>query len=159
MLLLPPHTTDKLQPLDVGIFGPFSRQWIDRCGDIVILISSEMRKEDFIKEYMGVHDETFRSSVIISAFKKSGIWPINRQYPAKTRCIRQILTAKNSAQTPVSATPPRTRTSFHLPMTRSSHLKEDRELAPSNSTMDLAWIRDKHGSVFKACRVVSQRTG
>lgn len=26
---LPPHTTHKLQPLDVGVFGPFQRAWAD----------------------------------------------------------------------------------------------------------------------------------
>jgi hypothetical protein len=78
VLLLPPHTTHKLQPLDVGIFGPFSRKWIDVCDDIVILTGSEMRKEDFVKQYMEVREETFRRSTIVAAFKKSGIWPVNR---------------------------------------------------------------------------------
>ena len=26
---LPPHTTHKLQPLDVGVFGPFACAWIE----------------------------------------------------------------------------------------------------------------------------------
>lgn len=78
ILMLPPHTTHKLQPLDVGVFGPFSRRWIDRCDDIVAFTGSEMRKEDFIKEYMQVRDESFRPSVIKSAFAKSGVWPVNR---------------------------------------------------------------------------------
>jgi hypothetical protein len=37
-----------------------------------------MPKEDFINEYMDVREVTFRSSTIVSAFKKSGMWPINR---------------------------------------------------------------------------------
>jgi hypothetical protein len=43
----------------------------------IILPGTEMRRGDFIKEYMGVRAETFQPSVIISAFKKSGIWPVN----------------------------------------------------------------------------------
>ena len=37
-----------------------------------------MRREDFVKEYMRVRKESFRPSTIISAFKKSGAWPIDR---------------------------------------------------------------------------------
>jgi hypothetical protein len=78
VLCLPPHTTHKLQPLDVGVFGPFQRAWIDRCDSVVELIGSEMPKEEFIKQYMDVRNISFKSITIISAFKKSGIWPINR---------------------------------------------------------------------------------
>lgn len=78
ILCLPPHTTHKLQPLDVGVFGPFQRAWLDRCDSIVELTGSEMPKEDFIKEYMQVREQSFRPSTITSAFKKSGIWPIDR---------------------------------------------------------------------------------
>jgi hypothetical protein len=67
-----------LQPLDVGVFGPFQRAWLDWCDSIVELTGSEMPKEDFIKEYMQVREQSFRPSTIMSAFKKSGIWPIDR---------------------------------------------------------------------------------
>ncbi|KAJ6469102.1 hypothetical protein DFH09DRAFT_989117, partial [Mycena vulgaris] len=36
-----------------------------------------MRKEDFVKEYMRVRENSFRESVIKSAFKKSGMWPVD----------------------------------------------------------------------------------
>ena len=78
ILCLPPHTTHKLQPLDVGVFGPFQRAWLDRCDDIAELTGSEMPKENFIMEYMQVRQATFRLPTIVSAFKKSGLWPIDR---------------------------------------------------------------------------------
>lgn len=46
---------------------------------MVELTGSEMRKEDFVNEYMDVREASFRSSTIVSAFKKSGAWPINRE--------------------------------------------------------------------------------
>jgi hypothetical protein len=46
---------------------------------VVELTGSEMRKEDFIDEYMNVREATFRASTIISAFRKSGAYPINRE--------------------------------------------------------------------------------
>jgi len=35
VLCLPPHTTHMLQPLDVGVFGPFAREWSEECDRIV----------------------------------------------------------------------------------------------------------------------------
>jgi hypothetical protein len=78
ILCLPPHTTHKLQPLDVGVFGPLQRAWLERCDCIVKLTGSEMHREDFINKYMQVRQTLIRPSTIISSFKKSGIWPINR---------------------------------------------------------------------------------
>lgn len=78
ILCLPPHTTHKLQPLNVGIFGPLQRAWLERCDAVVELTDSEMCIEDFIDEYMQVRQALIRPSMIISAFKKSGIWPIDR---------------------------------------------------------------------------------
>jgi hypothetical protein len=37
-----------------------------------------MHKENFINEYMQVQQASIRPSIIISAFKKSGTWPIDR---------------------------------------------------------------------------------
>lgn len=54
LFCLPPHTTHKLQPLDVGVFGPFQRAWIERCDEIVEDTGEEMPKSDFVREYMAV---------------------------------------------------------------------------------------------------------
>ena len=78
VLCLPPHTTHKPQPLDVGVFGLFQWAWLDLCDSVVELTGSEMPKENFIKQYMKVRSSTFKSITIISAFKKSGIWPVNQ---------------------------------------------------------------------------------
>lgn len=74
---LPPHTTHKLQPLDVGVFGPFSRLWAARCDKILDIDSQGMSREDFVKEYMGVRTSSFKATTIQRAFKKSSSWPVN----------------------------------------------------------------------------------
>ena len=51
LFCLPPHTTHKLQPLDVGVFGPFQRGWIDGCDEIVEDTGEEMPCQDFVWEY------------------------------------------------------------------------------------------------------------
>jgi hypothetical protein len=77
LLCLPPHTTHKLQPLDVGVFGPFSTAFLQCCDEIVDETGEEMPWEDFVKEYVQVRNATFKPSTIKNAWKKSGNWPIN----------------------------------------------------------------------------------
>jgi hypothetical protein len=71
LFCLPPHTTHKLQPLDVGVFGPFQSAWIDRCHEVVEETGQEIPKEDFIKEYMAVRAKTFKKSTIKSAWNST----------------------------------------------------------------------------------------
>ena len=77
LFCLPPHTTHKLQPLDVGVFGPFARVWLDRCDEYVDEYGDKMPREDFVKEYMAIRAATFKPQTIMSAFKKCGIRPLN----------------------------------------------------------------------------------
>ncbi|KIJ38018.1 hypothetical protein M422DRAFT_177172 [Sphaerobolus stellatus SS14] len=37
LLAIPPKTTHKLQPLDVGVFGPFQTAWVKHCEDCHLL--------------------------------------------------------------------------------------------------------------------------
>lgn len=59
------------------MFGPFQQAWLDRCDYIVEETGEEMRKENFVKEYMQVRQAAFKSSTIVTAWRKSGAWPIN----------------------------------------------------------------------------------
>lgn len=77
LFCLPPHTTHKLQPLDVGVFGPFQRAWIERCEEIIEDTGEEMLRSDFVGEYMAVRQDSFKERTLLQAWKKSGAWPIN----------------------------------------------------------------------------------
>ena len=43
-----------LQPLDVGVFGPFQCAWANCCDEIVDDTGEEMPHEDVVKHYMDV---------------------------------------------------------------------------------------------------------
>lgn len=73
----PPHTTHKLQPLDVGVFSSLQRKWQQRCDARLEEDGEEMPREDFVKEYMLARSESFVRSTILKAWEKSGINPFN----------------------------------------------------------------------------------
>jgi hypothetical protein len=74
---LPPHTTHRLQPLDVGVFGPLQRKWQERCDEVIGETNGEIPRSHFVKEYMDVRNKVFTKELIQSAWKKAGIWPKN----------------------------------------------------------------------------------
>ena len=77
LFCLPPHTTHRLQPLDVGVFGPLSRAYKRCCNEVFRETHIEIPIQDFVKEYMHARAEAFKPETIQTAFRKSGICPIN----------------------------------------------------------------------------------
>jgi hypothetical protein len=77
LLCLPAHTTHKLQPLDVGIFGPLATAFSRRCDEVLDQTGQEIPIDDFVKEYMVARAEAFKPETIKKAFTKSGLNPLN----------------------------------------------------------------------------------
>ncbi|KAF8805525.1 CENP-B protein, partial [Phlegmacium glaucopus] len=74
---LPPHTTHRLQPLDVGCFGPLQTAWFNRCDDILDETGEPMEMKDVVREYFVARRKAFKSENIFQAWKKSGLHPLN----------------------------------------------------------------------------------
>jgi hypothetical protein len=62
-----------LQPLDVGVFGPFACTWHKQCDDYMEEHLEEISRDQFVKHYMDVWQHTFKDTTIHSAFWKSGV--------------------------------------------------------------------------------------
>ena len=77
LFCLPPHTTHKTQPLDVGIFGPLQRHWMQRCDEVLDETGEEIPIVEFIMEYMYARELSFLPETIQSAFKRCGINPFD----------------------------------------------------------------------------------
>jgi hypothetical protein len=77
VLQLPPHTTHKTQPLDVGCFGPVKTAWLNRCDEVVDLTGADIPKSQFVNEFMTVRDQAMTPELIMSSFRKTGISPFN----------------------------------------------------------------------------------
>ena len=86
LLILPPHTTHHLQPLDVGLFSPLSQAYSTRLNAYTHggLGWISMTKRMFWPLFRDAWKDTFTSKNIQKAFKKTGIWPLNQQKTLKS---------------------------------------------------------------------------
>ncbi|PMD46398.1 DDE-domain-containing protein [Hyaloscypha variabilis F] len=77
LLILPPHTTQRLQPLDVGLFQPLSTYYLVSINHLMDSTLSKvgMTKGLFWEHFKPAFDQAFSEANIQSAFRKSGIWP------------------------------------------------------------------------------------
>jgi hypothetical protein len=77
VICLPSHTTHALQPCDVGVFGPLDSAW-----KAEVVKSSQqylaITKYNLLEHYDNARKRALKSSTIVSAFAKTGIWPFNR---------------------------------------------------------------------------------
>ena len=77
IVCLPSHTTHALQPCDVGAFGPLAQSW----KRVVTLASQSLiaiKKDNLLFYYHAARIESLKTTTIQSAFRKTGIWPLNR---------------------------------------------------------------------------------
>lgn len=79
LLSFPPHCTHRMQPLDIGVFGPFKSRLKTSFNDHMIMNPGKTIKIDDIPKLSAQpYLLSFTPTNIINSFKKSGIWPINR---------------------------------------------------------------------------------
>lgn len=74
---LPPHTTHKLQPLDVGIFGPIQRYWQEQCDQGMEDTGRGLHVSQVPRVYFLARACGMRTEIIVKAWVKSGLNPIN----------------------------------------------------------------------------------
>ena len=74
-----PCAFDTLQPLDVGIFQPLKHWHQIALHDSVQYGDVEYNKVDFLAAYQNMRNKTFKNRTILSAWKKTGLFPYNPQ--------------------------------------------------------------------------------
>src|SRR5205814_8590998 len=92
VLILPPHSTHQLQPLDVGCFGPLATEYSDKVNKFLMkgLGTVLMTKRSFWPLFRDAWRASFTEKTITSAFKKAGIWPPNSSDILKTISRRPV---------------------------------------------------------------------
>ena len=78
IVTLPPHTTDKLQPLDVSVFGPFKSYLRSLQNQHNLMHPNEPITLHMLPELAsGAWTSASTPSNILNGFRATGIWPIN----------------------------------------------------------------------------------
>jgi hypothetical protein len=79
VMILPPHTTHRLQPLDVSLFSPLAIAYTKQINSVMIgsLGFTGLTKRSFWMSFWPAWQESFTPANIASGFAKSGIWPFN----------------------------------------------------------------------------------
>lgn len=78
--LLPPNTTRDLQPMDVGVYGPYQQHY-GKTVDNLFLASHgllHITKDNFWLLLKEARKRIFTPHIIKSAWRKSGLFPLNR---------------------------------------------------------------------------------
>jgi DDE superfamily endonuclease len=79
LMILPPHSTHQLQPLNVGCFAPLARFYTNELNKLIShsLGLNDMGKRLFLKLFWPAWRQAFTESNIISAWSKTGLFPLN----------------------------------------------------------------------------------
>ena len=75
---LPSHTSHKLQPCDVGVFGPLKAAYRDQVDQLDLGGAGTVGKEHFTLLYDKAREKAFTSRNIRSGWSKAGLFPFNR---------------------------------------------------------------------------------
>jgi len=100
---MPPHSTHRLQPLDVGVFGLLSTAYSNELNKLLYnslgLVS--MTKRLFYPLFKAAYKASFTQKNIEHAFKKAGIWPVNSE-----KVISKLQTKVKTTQAETELTTP-----------------------------------------------------
>ena len=110
VLILPPHSTHKLQPCDVGCFLPLATCYSQEVTNIIHKSAGlvSMTKRMFWPCFKRAWDNAVTPENINSAFTQTGIWPFNpriildKYEPRPVTPLQNSERGKNCLKTPLS---------------------------------------------------------
>ena len=77
LVVLPPHTSHILQPLDVGLFGPLKRALSTEIDRLFRLDTRRIPRIEWTSAYITARSRAFTTRNVESAFRSSGIYPLS----------------------------------------------------------------------------------
>jgi hypothetical protein len=81
LTVYPPHSTHRLQPLDVSIFAPLARYYSQTLDDLIRKSEgrTSISKRDFFSFAWSAFEKAFTKENIASGWLDTGIWPFDLQ--------------------------------------------------------------------------------
>ena len=102
ILVLPPHTTHQLQPLDVGLFSPLAQHYSHELDAVMrnSLGITSITKHIFWPIFYSAWQKSFMTENVQSAFEATGIFPLN-----PSRVLGVLNPPSHTSQKPSSSHP------------------------------------------------------
>ena len=162
---LPPHTTHLMQPLDVVVFQPLKHYHTEAIDRATRTGCSDFNKIEFLSALRSIRQQAFKSTTIVSAFRKTGLIPWNPDRVLSR--IQQIQERQNSQNslprrpiTPPHSIPPALSTPHTIrSLKRQAEYLDNAE--PASPTFKKNLQRFIRGSLIQAetGAIVSQELG
>jgi hypothetical protein len=100
LLILPPHTSHLLQPLDVAIFGPLKKRLTAALSPLNQAQLARIQKYEWMEAYIQARFDVCNHHNIESAYRGAGLFPFNPQ-----RALRTLLHDEPSVEVDRPKTP------------------------------------------------------
>jgi hypothetical protein len=149
LLVLPPHTSHKLQPLDVSVFSPLKRALAAETDAAARLDSGRIQRVDWTKMYIRAREKALISANILSGWKATGLEPLS-----PILVLEKLPKARTPLPLPQQT--PGQSSSLDLSLLHSSP-PEGTELRQANALFN-AQIRDVDGVPSPAKRYAERMT-
>ena len=106
LMILPPHSTHRLQPLDVSLFSPLAAYYTKGLNSMInnSLGTVNMSKRAFWSIFWPVWQQAFTEKNIASAFRKTGIWSCDSDV-VLNKIIKKKTPEENTDDLQASKTP------------------------------------------------------
>jgi hypothetical protein len=77
LLILPPHTSHMLQPLDVSVFGPLKRALAKETDAVSRVDYGRIQRVEWTEMYIRARENAFTSANIVSGWRATGLNPLS----------------------------------------------------------------------------------
>jgi hypothetical protein len=95
LLILLPHASHLIQPLDVGLFGPLKTAISVRMDRLIRTGIAQLRKDEWVEVYSDARKAAFTFANILAEWRGAGVFPLNR-----VRVLRQLRSIESTPPPP-----------------------------------------------------------
>lgn len=150
ILTLPPHTSAKLQPLDVGIFGPFKTYYNAAIDSWLLRNPGRPVSIYEVGELVGVAFlKAMTPTNITNAFRKCGIFPFDRNVFVEEDFMPSLVTDRPCPVQEQISDLPSTSRQTDLGRTRIQSIDSDITVCEDDVVQSLEPLRDNSPSIFE----------
>lgn len=104
LVLSPSHTTHRLQPCDVAVFSPLANAYKKVISD-ASMKGTRINKRTLPSLYARARTEAYKPGTIKTAFRKAGIWPLDRNI-IEDKAYEPSKNTSNQASMPIPVAQP-----------------------------------------------------